>query len=242
MVIDCLAKDPEERLQSAHDVKLQLKWIAEGGSHAGVPAPLASQRKTRERMLWAAAALLLAVCVALAVVHFTQTKTGQLHPRVYPAAGKIHVCFCRRPYRSGHDFAGRHAAGVCGPWSGRKADVVAASTRGHVQSAVAGHGGRAYPFWSPDSRFIGFFADGKLKTIEVAGGPAQVLCDAPDGRGGSWNSEGTIVFPPIFNGPLYRISTAGGTPAPVTELDPSQQEDSHRWPQFLPDGRHFLFL
>lgn len=70
----------------------------------------------------------------------------------------------------------------------------------------------AYPFWSPDSRFIGFFAEGKLKTVGVSGGPAQVLCDAPDGRGGSWNSEGTILFPPYFSGPLYRISTGGGTP------------------------------
>jgi len=98
------------------------------------------------------------------------------------------------------------------------------------------------PFWSPDSRFIGFFAEGKLKTIEATGGPAQVLCNAPDCRGGSWSREGTIVFPPIFNGPLYKISSGGGTATPVTELDSSQQENSHRWPQFLPDGRHFLFF
>src|SRR3984893_5788817 len=84
----------------------------------------------------------------------------------------------------------------------------------------------AYPFWSPDSRFIGFFAEGKLKTTEAAGGPAQVLCDAPDGRSGSWNRDGAIVFARTFNGPLYKISAGGGAPVQVTELDASQEEVS----------------
>jgi serine/threonine protein kinase len=98
------------------------------------------------------------------------------------------------------------------------------------------------PFWSPDSRFIGFFAVGKLKKIEVAGGPAQTVCDAPQGRGGSWNRDGVIIFTPASTMPLFRVPAAGGKATQVTQIDASLHESSHRFPWFLPDGRHFLFL
>jgi Tol biopolymer transport system component len=97
-----------------------------------------------------------------------------------------------------------------------------------------------YPFWSPDSRYIGFFAEHKLKKIAASGGPAQSLCDADEGRGGSWNREGVIVFSPIPASALtaiQRVSAAGGVPADVTE-----RKGSPRFPLFLPDGRHFLYL
>lgn len=98
-----------------------------------------------------------------------------------------------------------------------------------------------FPFWSPDGRNIGFFGDGKLKTVDLLGSPPQILCDATDGHGGSWNSDGVIVFAPTPNGPLFRVATAGGTPVQVTELDAAQGETAHRHPFFLPDGDHFLF-
>jgi Tol biopolymer transport system component len=97
-------------------------------------------------------------------------------------------------------------------------------------------------FWSPDSRFIGFFAEGKLKQMEISGGPAHTLAQAPISHGGSWNREGVIVFSPSLVGPLYRVSATGGEPIQLTTLDESRQETSHRWPSFLPDGRHFLYL
>ncbi len=97
------------------------------------------------------------------------------------------------------------------------------------------------PFWSPDSRSIGFFADGKLKTIASAGGVPQVIADAPDSRGGSWG-DGQIVFAPQLDGPLHRVPASGGQQTAVTVLDTSRQEASHRLPSFLPDGRRFLFL
>ena len=242
VVKGCLAKDPEERLQTAHDVKLQLKWIAEGGSQAGVPAPLASQRKTRERILWSASAFLAMACLALAVIHFGQTKATQ------PA---IHT-YIPAPEKSTFAFVGDHTGPLVISPDGTRLVYAALSPDGKqmlwlrpLEAAssqrLPGTEDAAYPFWSPDSRFIGFFAEGKLKTIAAVGGPAQVLCDAPDGRGGTWNREGTIVFPRTFNGSMYRISAGGGTPVQVTELDASQEENSHRWPQFLPDGRHFLF-
>jgi Tol biopolymer transport system component len=98
------------------------------------------------------------------------------------------------------------------------------------------------PFWSPDSRFIGFFVAGKLKKIEVAGGPAQTVCDAPQGRGGSWNRNDVIIFTPASTTPLFRVPAAGGKATQVTQIDASLHESSHRFPWFLPDGRHFLFL
>src|SRR5262249_5918903 len=100
----------------------------------------------------------------------------------------------------------------------------------------------AFPFWSPDSRFVGFFADGKLRKIAIAGGPAQTLCDAPISRGGTWGRDGTIIFAPVPDGPLYRVSSSGGAAEVATRMDPARGETSHRWPFFLPDGHRFLYL
>ncbi|MBZ5617518.1 MAG: hypothetical protein LAQ69_02110 [Acidobacteriia bacterium] len=97
------------------------------------------------------------------------------------------------------------------------------------------------PFWSPDSRSLGFFSGTKLKRIEIASGAVQTLCDVPRGRGGTWSREGEIVFAPETLGRLYHVSSTGGTPEPVTDLDPSLREVAHLWPQFLPDGKHFLY-
>ena len=99
-----------------------------------------------------------------------------------------------------------------------------------------------YPFWSPDSRSLGFFAQGKLKTIEIAGGPPRTLSDAPlDSRGGSWGRDGTILFAPTANSGIFRIAATEGTASQVTKFDASRAENSHRFPAFLPDGRHFLY-
>ena len=107
---------------------------------------------------------------------------------------------------------------------------------------LAGTEGATFPFWSPDSRTIGFFADGQLKTIDASGGPVRGLCPAPQARGGSWSKDGVIVFAASpFTG-LLRVAATGGAPVALTKLDTSRHEDSHRWPQFLPDGRHFLYL
>lgn len=98
-----------------------------------------------------------------------------------------------------------------------------------------------YPFWSYDSRMIAYFADGRLKKIDAKGGPSFSICDAGSGRGGSWNNEGIIVFAPVSGGPLHQVSSAGGTSKPLTTLDSTQFEVNHRWPHFLPDGEHFFY-
>jgi Tol biopolymer transport system component len=113
---------------------------------------------------------------------------------------------------------------------------------GRQTSSLAGTQGASYPFWSPDGKFIGFFADGKLKKVGVYEGRVQVLCDAPNGRGGAWNRDGVIVFTPGGLGGLFRVTSLGGSPVELTKPDPTAFESSHRWPVFLPDGKHFLYL
>jgi Tol biopolymer transport system component/DNA-binding winged helix-turn-helix (wHTH) protein len=108
--------------------------------------------------------------------------------------------------------------------------------------ALPGTEDASFPFWSPDSRSLGFFSTGKLRKIAVSGGLPQVLCDVLIGWGGTWNRSGTIVFASSNRGPLYQVSASGGTVTPITALDKSRGDSSHAWPQFLPDGHHFLYL
>src|SRR5260221_1092329 len=107
---------------------------------------------------------------------------------------------------------------------------------------LAGTENAFYPFWSPNSRSIGFHTPNKLKTIEIAGGPARDIADIVIGHGGSWSQEGIIAFCPRPGGILYQVAATGGAPRPVTSLDPARAEVAHSYPQFLPDGRHFLYL
>ncbi len=107
---------------------------------------------------------------------------------------------------------------------------------------LAGTDEASYPFWSPDGRFIGFFSGGKLRKIDASGGAVNTLCEAASGRGASWGGDDIIVFSPSSSEPLSQVPAAGGTPSPVTTLDASKLEHSHRWPWFLPDGRHFLYM
>jgi Tol biopolymer transport system component len=109
--------------------------------------------------------------------------------------------------------------------------------------AMSGTVNAAYPFWSPDSRWIGYFnrQEGTLKKIDTYGGPPVTLCEAPNGKGGTWNSNGVIVFAPNASGSLHRVASAGGESKPVTEVD-AERHNSHRHPRFLPDERQVLFL
>jgi Tol biopolymer transport system component len=144
-----------------------------------------------------------------------------------------------------HNFAispdGRHLAFVAIGEDGRNNLWVRSLDSPRAQQLV-GTEGAIYPFWSADSGSVGFFADGKLKTVELGGGAIRVLCDAPTGRGGTWNRDGLIVFAPTVVGPLKSVPANGGTPVQVTKIPRQGSGQGHRWPWFLPDGRHFLLF
>jgi Tol biopolymer transport system component len=242
VVKTCLAKEPDDRWQTAHDVMLQLKWIAEGGSQAGVPAPLAVRRKSRERFAWSMAAALAAATLALGAALLARPRPIEriVRTSVLP------------PEKTAFRFVGEGAGPAAVSPDGRSLAFTAADSGGRsslwvrpLDSLVArelpGTDGAIYPFWSPDSKSLGFFADGKLKKIEASGGPALALCEAPDPRGGAWNRDGVIVFEPHFREPLSRVAATGGKATPVTKFDESRKETTHRFPFFLPDGNHFLY-
>jgi serine/threonine protein kinase len=243
----CLAKDVEDRWQSAHDLKLQLAWIVHSGTSRSVPSTLSTpptevSRRSRERVAWVTAALAL-----LGLVGMSAALLWLRSPDA-PASASQFMIVAPESARFTSDISGQavspdgrqvvfSAARADGPpllWL-RPFDSVTA------RSLVGTESGGA-PFWSPDSQSIGFFAQGKLKRIDVDGGSLQTLADAPLGLGGTWSQKGVIVFGPNLASPLFRVPATGGTPMPVTRLDQRSREYVHANPFFLPDGTHFLFF
>jgi len=243
VVRTCLAKDADERWQTAHDLKLQLQWVLEAGSQAGVAAPVVARRKIRERLAWALAAVALLAAVGAGVVAWKYARRAQEMSRVVRSA--VLPPETAAMARVFPDVAvspdGRRLAMVARGADGKELIWVRGLDSLSAQP-LAGTDGASQLFWSPDSRFIGYNADGKLKKIDAASGPALTLSDAVQLRGATWNSEGVIVFAPAFNGPLYRVSAAGGAATQLTKLEEARRENAHRWPWFLPDGKHFLYL
>ncbi len=236
----CLEKDPEDRWQSAHDIAAELQWIAEGGSQAGVAAPVALRRKSREKLAWALAAVLglAALGLGIAVASRPAPAARVFRATLNPPAAQSLVPFDELGLTLSPDgktlaFVTTAADGSRQIWLRGLGEMTARS--------VPETQGASYSFWSPDGGSLGFFADGKLKTIALRGGSPRVLADAPSGRGGSWGTDGSILFAPNISSPIHRVPSSGGKPEPVTHYDP-KTETTHRWPMFLPDGRHFLYI
>jgi eukaryotic-like serine/threonine-protein kinase len=237
IVSTCLAKNPDDRWQCARDLKRELLR-----PEAAVLPPAKPQRPA----IWiAAAAVLFLAAVGIGTRHFTEKAA---EPPV------IRLSILPPPQTTFHSAQNAIGSGpvVISP-DGRKLVFSAINRDGKnmlwirsldaaAAQSLADTDGAIYPFWSPDSRAIGFFAEGKLKRIDVAGGPTSTICDAVNGRGGTWNRDGIIVFAPSILTPLYQVRAAGGAPSPLTKLDQAAGETSHRWPWFLPDGEHYLYL
>jgi Tol biopolymer transport system component len=242
VVKSCLAKDPDDRWQSAHDVKSELQWIAEAGSQAGAPATVVSRRKSRERMAWVGLGLALAAAAGFAALWLRGRRAPEatLRSSLDAAEGSTVLLY--------NDPSGPPAISPDG-----KSIAYVASLDGKFQiwvraldsldaHPVPGVEQASYPFWSPDSKWLAYFAGGKLQKIALAGGAPQTIADAPNGRGGTWSSEGVILFAPDVFGALSRVPAAGGSVAPATALDKKKHQATHRFPVFLPDGRHFVYL
>ena len=240
----CLQKNPEERFQTAHDVKLQLQWIASGQSSSAVSALRAASPHSgrRARLGWIAALVAAAVLGAAGGMFL-------FHPAHAPRVVRAAV---NPPEKTTLNLAGDNAGPPVLSPDGASLAFTATNPGGATliwvrpvdsveAHSVPGTEGAIFPFWSPDSRSLGYFANGKLMTVELGGGAPQTICDADLGRGGAWGLDGLIVFAPSVNSGLSRVSTSGGPPTPLTTLDASLHT-SHRWPFFLPDGRHFLYL
>ncbi len=235
----CLAKDPADRFQSAHDVAMDLRWLVDSEqAESAKPSP-------RFNKSWAGvlSALVLAFVALAAFLGYRWAKSSaellSIHAEIPP------------PDKFALDATG-DAGGmpVLSP-QGDKIAFVAHSGETKLlwvrplssdsAQALDGTPGAAHPFWSPDGRYIGFFAGGKVMKIAATGGPVAVVADAPNSRGGSWSTNDEIVFAPDFQSALEKVSALGGTPTPATILDKTKH-DTHRWPWCLPDGRHFIFF
>ena len=239
VVTRCLQKDPDERWQSAHDIADELKWI--GGHTPGHGVTSIGVPPARRRAGWVKGAVAAGmVLLLLASTGFAAWKW--LRPPVAGPAYRLSLALT-----DGTDFQGGIALSPDGKWL-----AFVAAQEGQAQllwiraldsfdaRPIPGSEGAQLPFWSPDSRHVAFFAGEKLRRVAIAGGAPQILTDTAGARGGTWNRDNVIVFAAGFTTGLSRISADGGDARPLTTLKPS--ENSHRWPHFLPDGRHYLYL
>ena len=242
----CLAKDPGERYESTRDLAREISGLRRHASEASDqdrPVRTAAGLRRKSGAAWALAGAAATAATWLLAVRLRPEREA-------PSGVRFQV---EAPPKATFNVIGRDAGPLTVSPDGKQIAFVATSTDGRKQiylrsldaldaHPLPGTDGASYPFWSPDSRSIGFFAGSKLKKIASAGGPVQSLCDAPLGRGGTWSRDGVIVFSPGAYDPLYRVPASGGTAVAVTRIVDPLHESSHRWPQFLPDGRHFLFL
>ena len=242
-VIDqCLAKDPDQRWQTAGDLKRALQWIVDGGSQAGVPAPVSRRRKRRETVLMATVGVLALVAIFLG---YTAWRAGQREVRV--VRSNIQLAEGTELWGMAGGMAelsprGDILAYVARDSTGDNPKLWVRALDSLTGLPLPGTDYATFPFWSPDGRYIAFFAEGKLKKILATGGPTLTLCDAANGRGGSWNADNVIIFTPTSTDVIHRVPAAGGKPVTVTVRDTTYQDYTHRWARFLPDGRSFLYF
>jgi Tol biopolymer transport system component/predicted Ser/Thr protein kinase len=246
----CLEKKLERRFQSANDLAFALEALSTPSGSGLQPATSMTAATdgravagrtwfTRNGLLaWVAAGVLFVAALILAIPYFFQrapAAPAMTRFIISPPEKLIIESLALSPDGIRLAFSGRDESGKTLIWI-RALDTL-------MTQALPGTEGARFPFWSPDSRSIGFFADSKLKRIEIAGGSIQMLADTSlEPRGASWGHDGTILFSPGTLSPIYRVSATGSSTSPVTEIVQSRNENSHRWPYWLPDGRHFIYF
>ncbi|MBI3666286.1 MAG: serine/threonine-protein kinase [Acidobacteria bacterium] len=224
------------RLRDIGEARITIEEAISGeGAEEAAVLPAAPTDRPGGLSYLVAIAVLLATTLALAFIHFREAPIEQAAMR-FTVSPPEKATFAD-PFAISPD--GRRLALVVNAPGGNQSIWIRRLDSLDAQP-LPGTEGANHPFWSPDSRFIGFFAQGKLKKIEASSGPALTLCDASAGLRGTWSRDGVIVFPDA-TGVLHRVSAEGGASTPITTLDQSRQEDGHVWPHFLPDGRHFLY-
>jgi len=242
LVRKCLAKEPDDRWQSAADVADELKWIAEGGPQAGVPAVVSRSKSLRGWLGWS----LAVIAVTLLIVEWIRRAD-----EAGPASGPIRVA-ARLPdeLRLNFESFGQFSILAVSPdgsqiafagKTGSDRPIYVRSLARFEVTKLSGTRDGSGPFFSPDGKWLGFFANGKLKKIALSGGVPIDLCDVGNHRGGAWGPDGMIVFSPTVSSPLMRMSSEGGAAAELTALDADRHERTHRWPVFLPDGDEVAF-
>ncbi len=243
VVLRALEKDPDERWQSAADVRAELKWVMDQGSQASRSIAAMPGRAMRAKLGWMLAALATLVAVVFASLYFQSAKQTMPVIRSFlpPPDKSTYVLSTgddAGPPAISSDgsklaFTARGANGIPMIWV-RQLDQLA-------PRALPGTERGWFPFWSPDGSSLGFFSDGQLRTVSLQGGSPVGLASATNGRGGTWGRDGTIIFAPVFRGTISRVAASGGPAVPVTTMN-TGLHSSHRWPVLLPDGKHFLYL
>ncbi len=244
----CLQREAKQRLRDIGEARITLSGPAAelGAERAGTSPQAVSDTRWRRVLPWVVLASLLLIAATVVV-------TRQLQPGVAPApAAVFSVTLQPQDAVIGSTMGHRATPGLSVSPDGTRIAFIAHTGTGdaiwirplgdiqarQLKGTMGAHG----LFWSPDAASVGFFAGGKLRTIEVATEKTDVVCDAPAAFGGSWGPDGTILFSPDERSSIYKVSARGGTPAQVTTLDLSRHDQAHRWPQFLPDGRHFVYM
>ncbi|MBZ5635666.1 MAG: serine/threonine-protein kinase [Acidobacteriia bacterium] len=235
----CLEKDPEKRWQSAREVKHALEWMVQGVTPAPLPSAPPTAAPAKQLRMWQGiAAVMTAIALGFAGWMFWPKAAPPAQMTRFQVPLPENVTFGQYVSLSpdGRKLVFNATGEQAGLWV-RDLDALEWRKLPGTQGAVS-------PFWSPDSRFVGFGFQNQLKKIDISGGPAQTLCESSSGGVGSgaWNRDGVIVFGGRGAGPMWKVSQAGGIATEVTSVDTSRGEGFHALPTFMPDGKHFIYL